>query len=318
MTDSSSALKEAARWFAVQRRNVMTVHERESLDHWLADPANRAALAQMERSWEIAGRLASQAAAAPPLPPPAPAFTRRAALRAAGGLAASVTVGVIAAESRLLSSWGWDGEVETGVGEQREITLADGSVIHLNVMSRVRWRLTETERQVALEAGDALFTVSRNAERPFTVRAAGTSVRVLGTVFSVSVRDQAGGVAVREGHVAVTPALAAEPVQLLAGQGVRFGRHGADKVAAVAPDQVGEWSDHFVTFDQAELGEVARELGRYFPLKVRIDPPEAATRRVTLRLKLHDQNSTLDLLSQLLEARIERKSATRVVMRLPS
>ena len=208
---------------------------------------------------------------------------------------------------------------QTGIGEQREITLPEGSVIHLNVLSRVRWRLSDTERTVSLDAGDALFTVSRNPDRPFTVRSTGGTVRVLGTVFSVSLRDQSGGIAVREGHVSFTPrGAAADPVQLGAGQGVQFGPRGIYKIAAVAPDQVGEWCDHFVTFDQAELGDVARELGRYFPLKVRLEPAEAAKRRVTLRLKLQDQSSTLDVLSQLLDAHIERKSARRIVLRLPS
>jgi transmembrane sensor len=241
-------------------------------------------------------------------------------MRVVGGVAASLAAGLIAADkSGVLSRLGWDGEVETGIGEQREITLPEGSVIHLNVQSRVRWRLSDSERTVSLDAGDALFTVSRNPDRPFAVRSTAGTVRVLGTVFSVSLRDQIGGIAVREGHVAFAPhGLAAAPVQLSAGQGVRFGPRGIDKVTAVAPDEVGEWCDHFVTFDQAELGDVARELGRYFPLKVRLEPAEAAKRRVTLRLKLQDQSSTLDVLSQLLDAHIERQSPHQVVMRLPS
>jgi len=318
MIENATSLEEAARWFAVLRRNVMTVDEREAFDRWLADDANRAALAQIEHGWEVAGRLAPSSRLAEQ---PA-GISRRMALRAGGGLAASVALGLLAAdETGLLSGWGWDGAVETGVGEQREVTLPEGSVIRLNVLSRVRWRLADDRREVSLDAGDALFTVSHNPERPFTVRAGSGSVRVLGTVFSVSLREKDGGVAVREGHVAFTPGSSdqpSEPVQLRAGQGVRFGPRGAGAVTSVAPDQVAEWSDHFVTFDQAELGEVAQELGRYFPLKVRIDPPEAAKRRVTLRLKLQDQNSTLELLRQLLDARIERKSASRVVMRLPS
>ena len=323
MTGTLSTMEEAARWFAVLRRNVMTVDERESFEHWLAEPANRAALAQMERSWSLAGRLASgmpdgarrQAAAA---------SSRRTVLKVAGGLAASLALGLGAKQGGLLSRWDWDGEVETGIAEQREFTLPEGSVIQLNVMSKVRWRLSGAERQVSLLSGDALFTVSKNAERPFVVQTDKGTVRVLGTVFSVSMRDDDGSVAVREGHVAFTPGSAAgkdgpdEAVQLVAGQGIRFDDRGAARVVTVPPDQVGEWTDHFVTFDQVALGDVVQELGRYFPLKVRIDPPDAATRRVTLRLKLQDQNSTLDILSQLLAARIERLSSRRIVMHLSS
>jgi transmembrane sensor len=319
MIEDSTPLKEAARWFAVIRRNVMSMDERQSFEQWMTDPDNRAALAQMERSWDIAGQLTPDAAG-PARAEPAVRVSRRTAMGVAGGLAASLAVGFVAADkSGLLSRLGWDGEVETGIGEQREITLPEGSVIHLNVLSRVRWRLTDSERTVSLDQGDALFTVSRNPDRPFAVRSTAGTVRVLGTVFSVSLRDQSGGIAVREGHVAFAPhGAGADPVQIAAGQGVRFGPRGIGKVAAVAPDQVGEWCDHFVTFDQAELGDVARELGRYFPVKLRLEPAEAAKRRVTLRLKLRDQSSTLDVLSQLLDAHIERQSGRRIVLRLPS
>jgi transmembrane sensor len=318
MSDPEKTLKDAAHWFAVLHRNVTTLEERAAFDQWHADHDHRSALARMERAWQSAGLLTRQTmedGTSDDVP-----RSRRGLLRAGmmAGLAASITVGTFSARNgKWLSRPDWDGQMETGVGEQREITLPDGSVIHLNVMTRVKWRVTSLERKVLLESGDALFTVAKNPEKPFAVLAAGARVTVLGTIFSVSLRDQVIGVMVREGHVAFTPQ-PSEKVQLFAGQSVMFTGHALGPVTVVAPDQVGEWCDHFVTFEKTALRDVVRELGRYFPMLVRVEPAVAANRLITLRLKLHDENSTIELLSQLLSAKIERKTSGEMVIHMPS
>jgi ferric-dicitrate binding protein FerR (iron transport regulator) len=48
-----SAREEAARWFTVLRRGVMTLEQRASYERWLADETHRAALAEMQRVWDM-------------------------------------------------------------------------------------------------------------------------------------------------------------------------------------------------------------------------------------------------------------------------
>jgi ferric-dicitrate binding protein FerR (iron transport regulator) len=43
----------AALWFAKCRRGVMTLEERAALDAWRRDTSNAAALAQLERAWDL-------------------------------------------------------------------------------------------------------------------------------------------------------------------------------------------------------------------------------------------------------------------------
>ena len=65
-------LQEAAGWFAVRRRGVMTVEERALYDNWARDTRNVSAMACLERTWaalDIAEdhvRGAGQAPASPP------------------------------------------------------------------------------------------------------------------------------------------------------------------------------------------------------------------------------------------------------------
>jgi ferric-dicitrate binding protein FerR (iron transport regulator) len=44
-------LQDAARWFAVRRRGVMTVEQRGQYEAWARDAANAAAMARLERTW---------------------------------------------------------------------------------------------------------------------------------------------------------------------------------------------------------------------------------------------------------------------------
>lgn len=48
-------LREAARWFAVRRRGVMTVEERSLYEAWVSDANNGSAMARMEETWATLG-----------------------------------------------------------------------------------------------------------------------------------------------------------------------------------------------------------------------------------------------------------------------
>ena len=45
-------LREAARWFAVRRRGVMTVDERALYELWVSDANNVSAMARLEQAWQ--------------------------------------------------------------------------------------------------------------------------------------------------------------------------------------------------------------------------------------------------------------------------
>jgi ferric-dicitrate binding protein FerR (iron transport regulator) len=46
-----AADEEAALWFAKRRRGVMTLEERAGLQAWQREPANAAAMAELEETW---------------------------------------------------------------------------------------------------------------------------------------------------------------------------------------------------------------------------------------------------------------------------
>jgi ferric-dicitrate binding protein FerR (iron transport regulator) len=48
-------MREAARWFAVRRRGVMTVDERSLYEVWVSDASNVAAMSRLEQTWRTLG-----------------------------------------------------------------------------------------------------------------------------------------------------------------------------------------------------------------------------------------------------------------------
>ena len=91
----------------------------------------------------------------------------------------------------------------TGIGEERVITLKDGSIVQLNSRSTLTVRLSRRRREVDLTQGQALFQVAHDKSRPFIVYAGGAAIRALGTQFDVNLKQSATVVTVVEGRVQV-------------------------------------------------------------------------------------------------------------------
>ena len=101
----------------------------------------------------------------------------------------------------LAVAFGWWSRPATVVappGEQRTVTLPDGSTVQLNSASRLRyargfraWPFAEVERRVTLE-GEAFFEVAHDG-RTFVVETVNARVEVLGTRFNVRARREPTG-----------------------------------------------------------------------------------------------------------------------------
>lgn len=78
-------------------------------------------------------------------------------------------------------------QIDIPRGGEYKLRLSDGSLVHLNAMSSLRYpvHFSGETREVEL-TGEAFFEVSKDAAKPFIVKTAGIDVRVLGTTFNVS------------------------------------------------------------------------------------------------------------------------------------
>jgi transmembrane sensor len=281
MTGSESperAMREAADWCARLNSRTVSTLELEQFYRWRREPDNAAAYAATERGWRAARGLGADRDIAEAVgeilarPAPRPWWQ---GWRGGLGLAfAAVLAGAFGIYflSRPLV-------LETGVGEQRLVSLADGSRVRLDTHSRVEVRLYQGERDVKLTGGQAFFEVAKDPYRPFIVTAQGSAVRALGTRFGVRSEGNQVSVVLAEGSVKVAGARdgttllhPGEAVTLVAG---RVGAPGAADLAALT-----SWTTGRLVFRDTALADAVTEMNRYARKQIVLDSARAASVRV--------------------------------------
>jgi len=203
------------------------------------------------------------------------------------GIAASFAAALVATVLVLSPMGDPDPQDETAyfteMGEQRVVNLADGSIVELGPDSEVLVGYTAAERGLTLVRGQAIFTVSKNPNRPFVVRAGSGSVTAIGTVFNI--RRLADDVRVRvlEGTVAVRPQSAGtlgttagvasvKPVALVTAgnQTLYSGAGSMTPVEIVDVHADLAWRVGVLTMVNRELSDVIQELNRFVESEIAI------------------------------------------------
>lgn len=177
----------------------------------------------------------------------------------------------------------------TAIGEQRTVRLADGSSVELNTDTRLHVAFSETAREVRLLAGEALFSVEKDAVRPFRVASGRVVVEAVGTAFVVRRTAEQTIVSVLEGEVAVARARpvsvrAARPddaLRLLAGQRADIVAHTMRTRDIENPEAATAWRGGRLVFDGDALADVVAEFNRYNTVKLVLDDPALSAERVS-------------------------------------
>jgi transmembrane sensor len=202
----------------------------------------------------------------------------------------------------------------TAVGQQRSVTLADGSVVTLNTNTIVETHLQRSVREIYLRQGEAHFQVAHDRSRPFLVHAGDAVVRAVGTQFEVRLRsDQHVDVVVNEGRVEVRSEVDAEPATSGAGAramprshvhtlgaGQQLSASGNDySVVPVSTHRLSSvlaWRDGAVVFDGESLSDAIAEISRYTDTRIIVNDPQVAALRVGGRYRTGDVQAFFDAL----------------------
>ena len=174
----------------------------------------------------------------------------------------------------------------TGVGEQRSFKLPDGSLVTLNTRSQIAVRFASEERLVELIAGEAMFSVEHDTQRPFRVLAGGASVQAVGTQFNVHRAADSTTVAVVEGIVQVSPLAEMGPVthieRLVAGEQAQVSLQGDVLHHTTAEiERVVAWRERRLIFRDEPLGAIAVEFNRYNDTQLVVEGSATRARRMT-------------------------------------
>lgn len=205
----------------------------------------------------------------------------------------------------------------TGVGERDSLRLPDGTMVILGPASRLTLDgdYGEKARDVELR-GEALFDVTHDDARPFTVHAGGGWVRDIGTTFSVASDSDAGlRVVVTAGAVALRTTEQPGDGELVLRQGDRgtlaAGRMTAERAAATEDDLA--WTRGQLVFRDAPLEHVAADLRRWHGIELRAGDAEIAGRRLTASFDDESPADVLRVIGLALGAEVAMRGDTAVL-----
>ncbi|MGQ7869212.1 FecR family protein [Sunxiuqinia sp. sy24] len=163
-------------------------------------------------------------------------------------------------------------EIYARPGTRKKIVLPDGTRVHLNNASTLRFpkEFGKVSRLVELD-GEAFFDVKRDINYPFVVNSNGLSTRVLGTSFNIcSYPGENTVVTVETGKVSVKPTeFPQKQVFLTPGKQAIYDANN-DTVARRNADitEYLAWRYRILNFNNITLGEAAKKMERWYNVKI--------------------------------------------------
>lgn len=305
------SLKVAAEWYAVLQDAETGPGQHAAWQRWLdARPEHRRAWAHVEavsRRFALLRNDGEREAAEKAVQ----VASRRAPSRrqAAGRVLALGGVGLLGWLAWRLTPLpavvtAWRSDYATGVGEQREIILADDTRVRLNTRSAIDVHFRQDRRLITLVRGEILVETGNDArQRPFFVDTRYGRLQALGTRFTVRQADDDVLLAVYDGQVRIEN-LAGRVALVRAGEQTRYTADGISMAVPADPAREA-WSRGVILAENLSLADLIAELGRYHPGYTGVDPRVAGL-RVVGRYPANDMDRTLAMLERELPIRVQR------------
>jgi transmembrane sensor len=278
----------------------------EELRLWLeGHPHRRGALLRAEAALSFLDRGRALAGVIP-RPKPRPIWIRRKFLFAGAALAAGI-VGLAILIS-VPHRYG------TAIGEIRQVSLSDGSLLAINTQSAVEVAMHADRREITLTRGEAWFRVAHDRQRPFTVSAGRIRVRAVGTAFSVRRHDDGADVQVTEGVVETwTVGEEDRRVRVAAGSKANVTEYQAPTLIAAARADIDRslaWREGQIVLEGETLDEAASQFNRYNERKLVISDPGLAAEKLVGQFHATEPMTFAGAVATTLGARIDEAGDT--------
>jgi transmembrane sensor len=290
-------------WLRTSTVNVEEFLELSTLMHRLQDPA-------MWPKFDVQA-LIDEALAGSVAPSVtrigAPAETRKPKAVFVPRFAAAAAV-ILSVTALVMLGMGWFGSdrYHTAIGEQRLVTLNDGSVMQMNTKSNAVATFTSDERAIDLVDGEAIFRVKKDPSRPFVVRSGEARIVAVGTAFNVRTLQKKTVVTVLEGRVHVLDARtgAASDMGTAAGTFVESGQQleiangvSQSPIALADANLIIAWADRRIVFENTPIAAAVTEFSRYSVRHITVVDEELQRRQISGVFNSTDPESLIQFLS---------------------
>lgn len=294
---SDKAYAEAAAWLARLCADRRDLSDEEGFKSWLAaNPQNAAAFEAIDRTWDVLGGVcecedATQASQKG-------GVSRRLLL-------ASIGVITVGATGFYMFRPASANTFETGVGEQKRVTLEDGSRLFLDAQTKITLSFSDTVRSALMPYGRANFQVALDTKRPFVVEAAQRKIVADHCNFDVRCDGQRVQVVLIHGEADVEPKTADMPVTRLRSGERMIATAGVEKFDRPRLPPLVAWQDGYEVFESTRLEEAVAEMNRYSDTKITVDP-RVADRKVSGVYRTGDNVAFARVVAQLLSVGVRQ------------
>lgn len=295
--------------------------ETAAFEAWRAsDPRHAGAFAKLDAMLGMPELRAATLASMPPEPGATvvPLARRRGAGRWTAGFATVaaallLAIGLNHYPSLMLR---WTADYVTAAGDQRSVTLPDGSRMTLNAASAAALDFEGGRRGVRLLEGEAFFDVTPDPARPFRVTGRFSEVEVKGTAFAVRSDDDEDLVALDHGRVDVTRlADGRDRAELTPGDMVTATAAALSGVTRADPAEAFGWTQGRVVFYEKPFAKAIDALRRYYGGTILIVDPRLRSVVVSGNYRLDDPEGAIGNLAEAAGATMTRLPGGVIILR---
>lgn len=189
------------------------------------------------------------------------------------------------------------GIYQTGVGEQKTISLSDGSSIRLlsNTRIEVSKEFNKSNREMDLKTGEAFFEVKHDEQIPFIVNLGTASVKDIGTSFFIGKQKDSIKLSVTSGKVAFINNSDNESRELSAGMSLKM--ETSNFVPVITVDSI-TTKQNLLHFENTVLPEVVLNLEKVYSKKILLTDSVLMQKRFTADLNGQSFERAINILSQ--------------------
>ncbi len=272
---SREVARTAANWLSRLHSGEASYHDQQACMRWRqADPEH-------ERAWLRAEALQKSLGLIPPkigmkTLDREERYARRKALKM---LALLIVAGPIAYGSYKKLPWQqYAADYQTAIGEQKYLTLADGTKLSLNTATSVEVDFTKEQRVLNLYRGEILVETGKDIlQRPLLIKTGQGLLQPIGTRFIVRQLDDVIRLSVLQGQVEVQP-LQGDSQRVPAGKQAEFTRDNVIDIRSSLQGQADAWRQGVLYANDMPLSAFVKELSRYRNGVMRCEPAVANLR----------------------------------------
>ena len=203
-------------------------------------------------------------------------------------------------------------------GGEYTVTLSDGTVVHLNSGSELRYPVAfGAERREVFLSGEGYFEVVKDSVRPFFVNADKLKIRVYGTSFNVNTYDLENIQTVLvEGKIGIQTMNMNTEYMVKPGQLALYNQEkGTMEILNVDVQLYVAWKDHEFMFDDESLEKIMNRLSLWYDVDVFFQTASLKQLHFTGHLGRYDDIShILDAISGVTQVKFSVKGRTIIVM----